>query len=191
MADAPQAAAPVEAPDVLYQPGISFMNPRLVKIAAPVRSNPWFWEEKGVGPLSASNKLKRWEGNPELKQYPAMWNRAAKQRNMAKLGAYFHDVPTLNELGEAPPATSETSSTSRDILGFLNNAITNVVAPAASGVTDVLMRRETQKTQAAMAQSQSYFSRFGFGTVGGDYTWLWIAGLGVVGLGAYIYLRRK
>lgn len=190
MAEVPQAAQQ-EAPDVLYQPGISFMNPRLVKIAAPVRSNPWFYEQKGVGPLSASNKLKRWENNPKLQRYNAVWNRTAKQRNMSKLGAYFHAAPTFNELGAAPPATSETSSTSRDILGFLNNAITNIVAPAAGGVTDALLKREAQKTREAEAQSQSYYpmlQEFG-GT--GSYTWLWIAGLGVVGLGAYIYLRRR
>jgi hypothetical protein len=60
-------------------------------------------------------------------------------------------------------------------------------------VTDVLTKRSVQQQQAATAQSQTYLSRMrgAFGNVGGDYTWLWIAGLGVAGLGAYFYFRKK
>lgn len=177
--------------DVLYQPGISFTNPRLVKIAAPVRPNPWFYEQKGVGPLSASSKLRSWDGATPLKKYNAVWNRGAKARNVERLGAYFHDVPTMNELGQAPPATSETKSTARGPLGFLENLIT-VAGQAGSGVTDALTQRAIQQQQVAVAQSQSYLARMGnvFGNVGGDYTWLWITGLGVAGLGAWFFLRK-
>lgn len=177
--------------DVLYQPGISFTNPRLVKIAAPVRPNPWFYEQKGVGPLSASSKLRRWDGNTPLKRYSAVWNRDAKARNVAKLGAYFHDVPNMQELGQAPPATSETATTQRDPLGFLNNIVT-LADTVGTGVTNVLTQRAVQQQNVAQAQSQSYMARMGamFGNVGGDYTWLWIAGLGAVGLGAWFYLRK-
>lgn len=178
--------------DVLYKPGISFTNPRLVKIAAPVRSNPWFYEEKGVGPLSASSKLRRWDGNTPLKRYQAMWNRDAKARNVERLGAYFHDVPNLQELGQAPPATSETKTTTRNSTsGFLENLI-STIGQGATSVTDALTQRAVQQQNVAVAQSQAYMSRLrgAFGGEG-DYTWLWIAGLGVVGLGAYFFMRKR
>lgn len=180
------------AEDVLYKPGISFTNPKLVRVAAPIRSNPWFFEEKGVGPLSASSKLKRWDGNTPLKRYQAVWSRDAKQRNMSKLGAYFHAVPNMQELGAAPPATSETQATSRGPLGFLENLI-STAGQAASGVTDALTNRAVQQQQVAVAQSQSYMARMGqmFGGQGSDSTWLYILGAGLLGVGAFIYLRRK
>lgn len=180
-----------EGQDILYQPGISYTNPKVVRVAAPVRSNPWFWEEKGVGPLSASSKLRKWDGNTPLKKYKAVWNRGAKQRNVQKLGAYFHDVPTMNELGEAPPATAETSTTTRGPLGFLENLI-SVGQQAATGITDVLQKREVQKTQAALAQSRAYnVPFFGQFNVGGDSTWLWIAGIGAVAVGGYFLFSRR
>lgn len=179
-----------EAADVLYKPGYSFTNPRLVKTAAPVRSNPWFWEPKGVGPLSASNKLRRWENTPQLKEYSAIWNRQAKQRNMDRLGAYFHDVPTMQELGAAPAASGETSAVVRSSTGFLDNLLTTM-GQAAGGVTDMLTKQEAQKTQVAQARAQSYYSYLTqpFSS-GGDSTWLLIAGVGILGVGAYLYFRR-
>lgn len=178
--------------DVLYKPGISFTNPKMVKVAAPVRSNPWFYEEKGVGPLSASSKLRRWDGTTQLNRYTPVWNRAAKQRNMQKLAGNYQPMPSMQELGAAPPATAETTTTSRDILGFLSNAL-SVVGQGATGVMDVVTQQNIQKQQVAQAQTQSYMARFmnPFGGSTGGSTWLLLLGAGVLGVGAFMYFRKR
>lgn len=184
-----ESQVPAQSQDVLYQPGISFRNPRVVRTATMVRSQPWFDGEKVPGPLSASNKLKRWDARPDLKRYNAVWNRSMKQRNVEKLGAYFHDIPTMSELGAAPPATSETSAVTRSPLGFLDNLLklgTNI----ATGVTDVIQKQAEQKQRVATSQAQTYAQAM-FRPFTEDNTWLWVAGIGAVGLGAILFLRRK
>lgn len=177
--------------DVLYKPGISFTNPKMVKIAAPVRSNPWFYEEKGVGPLSASSKLRRWDGTTQLNRYTPVWNRVAKQRNMQKLNGNYEPMLSMQELGAAPPATSE-STTTRSPLGFLESLI-SVVGQGATGVMDVMTQQNVQKQQVAQAQTQSYMARFmsPFGGSGSDSTWLYLLGAGVLGVGAFMYFRKR
>jgi len=176
------------AKDILYQPGISFTNPGIVRISAPVRGNPWFYERQGVGPLASSSKLKRFEASGPLRRYKAVWNRSAKQRNLDKLGAYFHDVPTMDELGAAPPSTSPSTTTVRNPLGFLDNLFTHV-EKGAEGVTNVLLQREVQKTAAAQASTLPYIPYLrNFGS--GDNTMWWIAGLGAAAVGAYFLIRR-
>jgi hypothetical protein len=176
--------------DELYSPGISFKNPRVPRIAAPVKGLPWFYEQTTPGPLSAANKLKKWENAPALGRYKAVWNRTAKARNTQKLGAYFHDVQTLHELGEAPPATSDSSSTTRDILGFLNNAITSA-GQVGQGLLTVQHNRIKAQQQMSAAQAQSMssllFSRMG--SVGTPSIVI-IGAIGVAGLVAYLLLRR-
>lgn len=177
-----------ESNDELYQPGISFKNPRLIRPVATPKLRPWFYEQQLPGPLSATSKLKKWEKAPDLRRYKAVWSRQAKQRNMEKLGAYFHDVPTLQELGEAPAATKETASTSRGPLGFLENIVSTGVQ-VATGVTDIIANRETQKQQVAMAQIQASRPMF-FGS-GQDNTMLWLLGAGAIGIGAIFFLKGR
>lgn len=183
----PENQVPSQSQDVLYQPGISFKNPKVVRPATIARAQPWFEGPVVPGPLSASSKLKRWENVPDLKRYNAIWNRNAKQRTVEKLGAYFHDVPTMSELGSAPPATSETASVTRSPLGFLDNLV-KIGTNVATGVTNILQTQAEQKRQTALAQTQSLMQhRF---LPSGDNMWLWVAGAGVIGLGAFFFLRR-
>jgi len=176
-----------QSQDVLYQPGISFRNPKIIRQAANVRSHPWFEGPVAPGPLSASSKLRRWDKAPNLRRYSAVWNRAAKQRTMEKLGAYFHDVPTMNELGQAPPATSETASVSRSPLGFLDNLM-KIGTNVATGVTNIIQTQAEQKRATAVAQAQTYQQPMFVES--GSNTLLWVAGAGIIGLGAFLYLRR-
>jgi len=178
---------PAQSQDVLYYPGISFRNPKVVRPVTHVRAQPWFDGAVVPGPLSASNKLKRWDNVRGLKRYGAVWNRTAKQRNTEKLGAYFHDVPTMSELGAAPPATGETATVSRSPLGFLESLV-KIGTNVATGVTDVMLNQAEQKRQVAAAQAQTYSS--GMFLPSSDNTWLWVAGAGVLGLGAFLFLRR-
>lgn len=184
-----EAVVPV-AQDVLYQPGISFMNPRVGRPKLAVQGRPWFYSPQVPGPLTASSKLRSWKGQAgNFREYKAVWNRAAKNRSAQRLGAYFHDVPTIQELGAAPPATSETANTERGPLGFLENLIT-AGAQVASGVTDALARREEQKQQSLIAQIQARTPQIFQTADGGTNIWLIVAGVGVVGLGAYFLTRR-
>jgi hypothetical protein len=186
MAEVPQVTAP--SADALYQPGISFRNAKLVRTVTSPRSEPWFYSDQVPGPLSVSSKLKRWDKTSSLNRYKAVWNRKAKQRVAEKLGAYFHDVPSLQELGEAPAATKETTATSRGPLGFLENLI-SAGAQVATGVTDIIANRELQKQQTAMAQYQASRPMF-FGS-GSDNTMLWVLGIGAIGIGAVVLLKRR
>lgn len=142
--------------DELYRPGYSFMNPPVTKIASPQRSRPWFWQPTAPSPLDIESKAVPLEMNPRLNRYQAVWNREMRNRNREKLGAYFREVPTIQELGQAPAATSTTQTTGRSVTGFLENLISKATE-AASAVTTQLTSREQQKTQVAMAQAQSYF----------------------------------
>lgn len=179
---------PSQSQDVLYQPGISFRNPKVVRPVTMVRTHPWFEGDQAVGPLSAANKLKRWDLSRNLRRYSPVWGREMKQRNVEKLGGVFHGLPTMEALGQAPPATSETSAVTRSPLGFLENLV-KIGTNVATGVTDVLQNQAEQKRQVAVAQAQAY-AYPSFLPSGDNSSWLWIAGIGAVGLGAILYLRR-
>jgi hypothetical protein len=113
---------------------------------------------------------------------------------MEKLGGNYQPMPSMQELGAAPPATSETSTTSRDILGFLSNALT-VVGQGATGVMDVVTQQNVQKQQVAQAQTQSYMARFmnpfGGSSSSSSSTLLLLLGAGVLGVGAFMYFRKR
>lgn len=176
--------------DILYTPGISFKNPRLTKVAAPVRVRPWFYQETAVGPLSAVNKTRPLSASRTLNTYRAVWNRDAKIENMARLGAYFHAVPTAEQLGiGAAPATDTDANTARDPLGFLTNMISQM-GSAASATVDALKQREDQKTTSAMAMVQSYTDQM-MANVGGSNMPLIIGGVAVAGLAAWFLLKKK
>lgn len=184
----PEAQA-AEPKDILYHPGISFRNPGIVRTAAPVRANPWFFERKAVGPLSASSKLRRFEANDDLNRYKAVWNRRAKQRNVERLGAYFEDVPTMNELGEAPPATSTTTNVVRSATGFLDSLL-SIGGQVATGVTDIIQNREAQKQAAVRARIDSFVAPVRQVVADNSNTVMIVAGVGILAVGAYFLTRR-
>lgn len=175
--------------DILYTPGISFKNPKLVKRAAPVRVRPWFYQETGVGPLSAVNKLKPLAESKVLNRRRAVWNRDIKVENAEKLGAYFHQVPSAEQLGlgEAP-ATGTTENVNRDPLGFLTNAI-NQISSAGTSVLTAMQRREDQKAQSAMATVQAYKNQM-MANVSGSNMPLILGGVAAAGLAAWFLLKK-
>lgn len=188
MAETVEQSQP-QVPDQLYFPGISYKNPKVVRPATRVANKPWFYQDQLPGPLSVSNKLKRWDKTDNLTRYKAIWNRSAKMRASQKLGAYFHDVPQLTELGlGAAPATSETTTTARNPLGFLENLVKTGSA-ITSSVADALVNREQQKQQSLQAQIQTYIPVPAFVRSGSNMTWI-LLGAGVLGIGAFLYFRK-
>lgn len=176
--------------DILYQPGISFRNTGLVRTVAPVRENPWFYERKAVGPLSASSKLKRFQSTGDLRRYQAVWSRQAKNRNVERLGAYFHDVPTMDELGEAPSATSSTPSVVRSSFGFLDSLL-SIGDQVATGVTTSLQNRADQQAASARAKIDSFVAPVRQVVSENSNMFMIVVGVGVLAVGAYFLTRRK
>lgn len=177
--------------DILYQPGISFKNPKITRISAPIRTRPWFYQETAVGPLSAVNKIRRSDlaNSKVLKPYEAVWQRSALRRNTDNIGAYFHEVPNAQQLslGEAP-ATSTTTTTNRDPLGFLTNLV-STIGNAGSSVLTTLQKQQDQKTQTAMATVKAYTDSV-VENVADNKMPLIIGGVAVAGLIGWYLLRR-
>lgn len=177
--------------DILYSPGISFKNPKLTKISAPVRTRPWFYQETAVGPLSAVNKIKRADlsNSKVLRPYQAVWQRSALQRNTDNIGAYFQSVPSPQQLGlgEAP-ATSITTTTNRDPLGFLTNLV-STIGNTGSSVLTSLQKQQDAKAQTAMATVQAYTNQMVQGAADNKMP-LILGGVAVAGLIGWYLLRR-
>lgn len=179
--------------DILYSPGISFKNPPVTRTSAPVRTRPWFFQETALGPLSAVNKVSKANlaNSKVLRPYQAVWNRSVRAKQAEELGAYFSDVPTAQQLGlgEAP-ATSVTTTTNRDPLGFLTNLV-STVENAGSSVLTSMQRREDEKTQTAMATVKAYTDQMLQATTSGNTPFYLIGGIAALGLlGWYLTHRR-
>lgn len=174
--------------DILYSPGLSFKNPQLTKTAAPVRVRPWFYQETAIGPLSAVNKTKPITANKVLHTRRAVWNRDIKVDNAERLGAYFQQVPSAQDmsLGEVP-ATGVQDVANRSPLGFLTSAFEQI-GSAGTSVLTALTKREDQKAQGAMATIQSYTEQFA--QAGASNMPLIIGGVAIAGLAAWFLLRR-
>jgi triphosphoribosyl-dephospho-CoA synthetase len=124
-----------------------------------------------------------------LKPYEAVWQRSALQRNTDNIGAYFHEVPNAQQLGlgEAP-ATSITTTTNRDPLGFLTNLV-STIGNAGSSVLTTMQKQQDQKTQTAMATVQAYTNQM-MANVADNKMPLIIGGVAVAGLIGWYLLRR-
>jgi hypothetical protein len=171
--------------DVPYRIGYSFRNPELVKPLTRTRTQPFFAMDWGMkGPAQVKNELFQ---KGDLQRYPTVWRRAAKAIPIKSLGVVGNrtELPSFNELGEAPGPTDKdtTSSTvDRGVFGFLDNMI-----KTAGGLIQNSQQMEMQRAQA-QAYPQ-YMPQFFTGSSGmGMLGYLAIAG--VVGVGAYMYLKR-
>lgn len=169
--------------DILYSPGISFENPQVVKTAAPVRLRPWFYQETALGPLTIVSKQVSFENDRQLHPYTPIWNRAFKERNMKRIGAYSNEMPNFQELGEAPGPTETQSTTARDPLGFLTNLISKT-GDIATGVTNTMLQNSSIKMQTNQALIDTRFGQIDSANV------KIAVGIGAAGLLAF-YLWRK
>lgn len=169
--------------DILYSPGISFENPQVVKVAAPVRLRPWFYQETAIGPLTMVSKKDVWENDRQLHPYTPLWNRMQKDRNVKRLMANSSEMPNFEELGEAPGPTAAQSTMSRDPLGFLTSFISKT-GEIATGVTNTMLQNADIKMQTNQSLIATQFAQM-------DTSYLKIAAVtGAVGLLAF-YAWRK
>ena len=176
---------------VPYKIGYSFRQPKLLKPVTVTRERPYFAMDWAIkGPSQVKEELYK-KGN--LQRFPTVWRRAAKQMNVQGLGVVGkrREMPSFNELGEAPGPTDKGTTTSdvgRDFLGFLSNAIKSVGGAVAQSQQLEVLRAQTQAAQ----QPRTYLPQFftpggdsGIGTLG------WLAIASVLGVGTVIYMRSR
>lgn len=170
-----------------YRIGESFRNAPITKPITFQRRKPFFamsWA--GQGPTDVKRDF--WKSG-KVKTFPAVWNRAAKASTTAKLGVSRNELPSFNELGEAPGATapSVTSTTERSWWGSLGNTLIQ------TGGAYIQKQQELQLIKAqAQAQQQSYGGVFPFNYRSQE-SGMGMLGWGVIvaGIGAIGYIVMK
>ena len=175
--------------DVPYRIGYSFRNPDLIKPVTRTREQPYF-AMNWAG--SVTQKKEDLYKKGTLQRFPSTWRRAAKAMAVQGLGVVGQrrELPNFQELGEAPgptDVTTTTSSTSRDVFGFLNNLITQ-----AGGAIAQSQQMDIVKAQAQGPYATRLPQFFTPGAAGGMGTLSWmLVGVGVVSVGALFYMRSK
>lgn len=172
--------------DVPYRIGYSFRNPTIVKQLTRTRVEPYFakdWTMKGPTQVKAELFEKG-----VLQRYPTVWRRAAKGMAIKELGVVGNrtELPSFQELGQAPGPTDKATTTSevdRSPWGFLNNMIKTAGGLISQSQQMEIARAQAQQYPAAMPQ---FFTPGGGGI--GMLGYLAIAS--VLGVGAYMYIRR-
>lgn len=171
-----------------YKIGYSFKNPKVVAMLTHVRDRKFFetnWAAEGP-----TQKKERMYQSGQLNRYSSVWRRAAKGRTAYGLGEVVTELPSFNELGEAPGPTDKQTPAApeRSWWGSLANTLTT----AAATVLTEQQKLQTAKAQAAAQQqggmqfipSTFYPQDQGIGVLG------WGLIIGGVGLGAYYYMKK-
>lgn len=173
--------------DVPYRIGYSFRNPQAVKHVTKTRERPFFAMDWAIkGPSQVKEELYK---SGVLQRYPTVWRRAAKAVAVNGMGVVGNrtELPSFQELGQAPGPTDKetvTSDVSRSPWGFLDNMI-----KTAGGLIS-----QSQQLEIAKAQAQQYPTGLPqFFTPGGGGLGVlgWTAIIGVVGVGAYMFMRNR
>jgi hypothetical protein len=173
--------------DVPYRIGYSFRNPVMVKPLTMTRERPYFGMDWAVkGPTQVKEEL---YNKGTLQRYPTVWRRAAKAIPVRSLGVVGNrtELPSFQELGEAPgptDAVTTTSAVDRSPWGFLDNMI-----KTAGGLISQAQQVEIQKAQAQQYPygMPQFFTPGGggLGTLG------WMAVLGAAGVGVFMFMRNR
>ncbi len=172
--------------DVPYRIGYSFRNPTVIKPLTKTRTEPYFAMQWGMkGPSQVKEELFQ---KGVLQKYPSVWRRAAKGMAIKDLKVVGNrtELPSFEELGEAPGATDKattSSSVDRGPWGFLDNMI-----KTAGGLIQQSQQMEIQRAQTQ--QYASSYPQFFTPSSGGIGMLGWTAIAGMVGVGAYMFLKR-
>ena len=143
----------------------------------------------GQGPADVQKDM--WQGG-QLRAFPSVWRRAAKNNTSNKLATVRSEVPSFEEaaLGDVPgPTTSSvTGQTERNVWGSLFNDLLKTGGEAFQ------VSQQTELAKAQAANQSRFFGTFpninlmqggGMGILG----WTLIAaGLGTIG---YIVMRNR
>lgn len=187
MPEQPMLPMPVDSiENIPYKIGYSFRQPEVVKLVTQTSRRPYFAIDWDVSVMKKKQDLAK---RPVLQRFPSIWRRAAKGKAIRTLGVVGNrkELPSFNELGEAPgPTDKETTSSSvtRSVFGFLDNMV-----KTTGGLITQSQQLEIQRAQAQQYPSmlpQAYLpSSGGIGLLG------WTAILGVIGASVYFYKSRQ
>ena len=173
--------------DVPYRIGYSFRNPMMVKPVTMTRERPFFGMDWAIkGPTQVKEELFK---SGVLQRYPTVWRRAAKSMAVKDLGVVGNrtELPSFQELGEAPGPTDKSTTTSevdRSPWGFLNNMIKTAGGLISQSQQMEIQRAQVQQYPTGMPQFFTSGSGGGIGMMG------YLAIAGVLGVGAFMYMRR-
>jgi len=174
--------------NVPYRIGYSFRQPEVVKLVTRTNVRPYFaidWASSVGKKKSDLNK------RGKLQRFPSIWRRAAKGKAIRGLGVVGNrkELPSFQELGEAPGPTDKTttsSEVSRGMFGFLDNMI-----KTTGGLIS-----QSQQLEIARAQAQQYPTRLpmGYNPYGSDSgigTLGMIAIVAALGAGTYYFMKNR
>lgn len=175
--------------DVPYRIGYSFRQPETVKPVTRTNTRPFFAMDWAIkGPSQVKEELYK---KGVLKKFPTVWRRAAKEMNVAGLGVVGNrkELPSFEELGAAPgPTDKETVNTDvgRSVFGFLENMIKTTGGAIANS-----QQLEIMRAQAQAPYQSTYLPRYFTPSEGGIGMIGWVAVLGALGVGGYLYMRNR
>lgn len=171
-----------------YKIGYSFKNPRVVSPLTHTRDKKFFEVDWAVeGPTQKKEKMYQ---SGQLNRYSSVWRRASKGRTAYGLGEVVTELPSFNELGEAPGPTDKQSPAEPERSWW--GSLANTLSTAAATVLTEQQKLQMIKAQAAARQQGGmqfippgmYSQEQGIGMLG------WGLILGGVGLGAYYYMKK-
>ncbi len=176
---------------VPYRIGYSFRQPKLLKPVTVTRERPYFAMDWAIkGPSQVKEELYK---SGKLQQFPTVWRRAAKAMNVQGLGVVGNrrELPSFNELGEAPGPTDKATTTSdigRDFFGFLQNTIKSVGGAVAQSQQLEVLKAQTQAAQQSRINLPMFYNPNAAGGIG---TLGWLAIASGLGIATVIYMRSR
>ena len=173
--------------EVPYRIGYSFRNPTLIKPVTRTNTRPYFAMNWAA---SVAKKKEDLYKKGTLQRFPAVWRRSAKAMNVRGLGVVGNrrELPNFQELGAAPgPTDKETvnTSVSRSVFGFLDNMIKTTGGIIANSQQLEITRAQAQAPYATRLPQFFTPGEGGIGMLG------WVAIIGTVGVGAFLYIRNR
>ena len=171
---------------VPYRIGYSFRQPEIVKPLTKTNIHPYFTISWASSVAKKKQDLSR---RGALAKFPSIWRRSAKAINVRGLGVVGNrrELPSFEELGEAPGPTDKattSSEVSRGVYGFLDNLIKTTGGLITQSQQLEIMRAQAQVSPTVLPQGYTHDTDAGIGTLG------WVAIAGTLGAGVYFFMNR-
>ena len=174
--------------NVPYRIGYSFRQPEVVKPVTRTNKRPYFAVDWAASVMKRNNDLKN--SSKVLAKFPSIWRRAAKGKAIRTLGVVGNrkELPSFQELGEAPGPTDKattSSEVSRGAFGFLDNLIKTTGSLIAQSQQLEITKARAQQYPTMLPQSYNPYANNGIGVLG------WTAIAVTLGAGAYFFMKNR
>jgi hypothetical protein len=173
--------------NVPYRIGYSFRQPEIVKPVTRTNKRPYFAVDWAA---SVDKKKTDLRNKAILQRFPSIWRRAAKGKAIRSLGVVGNrkELPSFQELGEAPGPTDKattSSEVSRGAFGFLDNLITTTGGLIAQSQQLEITKARAQQYPTMLPQGYMPYSNSGIGVLG------WTAIVAALGAGTYFFMKNR